>query len=343
MKITAQTSVAAGLGAAAVAGLALLRARRSRFDFAGKVCLITGGSRGLGLVLARQLCDRGAKVVLLARDAAELERAAVDLRTRGGKVLTLPCDLMQAEQIDSAVKSAVEHWGRLDVVINNAGIIEVGPLAHMQREDFERSMALHFWAPYYLIMAALPHLRRAGSARIVNISSIGGRLAVPHLAPYCASKFALVGLSNSLRAELASDGIRVTTVMPGMMRTGSHLNAQFKGDHSAEYAWFSASASMPLLAMKAERAAAKILRACRRGQASLTMPLAVRAAVIGDALFPNLSAHAMTVANRFLPGAAGEDGNQLRAGSDSRSGSRVPAWLVDLGDRAARENNEARD
>ena len=343
MKITAQTSVAAGLGAAAVAGLALLRARRSRFDFAGKVCLITGGSRGLGLVLARQLCDLGAKVVLLARDPGALERAAVDLRTRGGKVLTLPCDLMQAEQIDSAVKSAVEHWGRLDVVINNAGIIEVGPLAHMQREDFERSMALHFWAPYHLIMAALPHLRRAGSARIVNISSIGGRLAVPHLAPYCASKFALVGLSNSLRAELASDGIRVTTVMPGMMRTGSHLNAQFKGDHAAEYAWFSASASMPLLAMKAERAAAKILRACRRGQASLTMPLAVRAAVIGDAVFPNLSAHAMTLVNRFLPGAVGEAGDQRRFGSDSRSGSRVPAWLADLGDRAARENNEARD
>jgi NAD(P)-dependent dehydrogenase (short-subunit alcohol dehydrogenase family) len=303
------------LGGLALAGCLISRTTRRTCSFAGKVILITGGSRGLGLVLARQLCAEGARVALLARDPDELARARDELTQRGGEVLTISCDLLEREQIDAAVHKVVEHFGGLDVVINNAGIIEVGPLDHMQRRDFERAMNLHFWAPFDLIMQALPHLRRRGGGRIVNIASIGGRMAVPHLAPYCASKFALVGLSDALRAELARDRIHVTTVTPGPMRTGSEGNARFKGDHLAEYTWFSLSTALPFSSIKAEQAAAQIISACRRGLPSLTIPLAARASVLGNALFPNTAGSLLKMINTvMLPPPSGPDGDSARSG-----------------------------
>src|SRR5205809_2576506 len=282
--------------------------RTHRFSLRDKVVLITGGSRGLGLVLARQICAQGGNVALIARDADELGRAEADLARRGGVVLTLQCDLLDTEQIRSAVRQIIDHFGKIDILINNAGIIEVGPLAHMTREDFERAMRLHFWAPFELVSQIVPEMRTWGGGRIVNISSIGGKLAVPHLAPYSASKFALTGFSDAIRAELARDNIHVTTVAPGMMRTGSHVNAKFKGKHDTEFAWFAASAGAPLISMNADRAARKILAACRRGQPSLTLTFAARLQVLANALFPNLTGYAMRLINRLLPGTGGEQG-----------------------------------
>ena len=303
------------LGGLALAGCLLSRATRRTCSFAGKVVLITGGSRGLGLVLARQLCAEGARVALLARDLDELARAREQLVQSGGEVLTISCDLLEREQIDAAVQEVVDRFGGLDVLINNAGIIEVGPLDHMRREDFERAMDLHFWAPFHLIMNALPHLRRRGEGRIVNIASIGGKMAVPHLAPYSASKFALVGLSDALRAELARDRIHVTTVTPGLMQTGSQGNARFKGDHFAEYTWFSLSTALPFSSIKAECAAAQIISACRRGAPSLAIPLAARAAILGNALFPNIAGSTMKMINTvLLPPPIGPDGDVSRSG-----------------------------
>jgi NAD(P)-dependent dehydrogenase (short-subunit alcohol dehydrogenase family) len=301
-------------GLALAVGL-ISRATRRTCSFDRKVVLITGGSRGLGLVLARQFCAEGARVALLARDADELACAHDELAQRGGEVLTISCDLLQREQLNAAVENVVDHFGGLDVVINNAGIIEVGPLEHMQREDFERAMNLHFWAPFDLIRQALPHLRHRGGGRIVNIASIGGRMAVPHLAPYCASKFALVGLSDALRIELARDRIHVTTVTPGLMRTGSEGNAKFKGDHDAEFTWFSLSTTLPFTSIKAERAAAQIISACRHGRPSLTIPLAAHAAVLGNALFPNIAGSVMKAINTaLLPPPSGPDGDTARSG-----------------------------
>ncbi|HEY2614847.1 MAG TPA: SDR family oxidoreductase [Chthoniobacterales bacterium] len=334
-------SLLLALGGVALAGCAIARATRRSFSFANKVVLITGGSRGLGLILARQLCAEGARIALLARDPAELARARAELAQRGGEVLTVSCDLLDRAQIDAAVRTIVDHFGGLDLVINNAGIIEVGPLEHMERADFQRAMNLHFWAPYHLIMQALPHLRRRGEGRILNIASIGGKIAVPHLAPYCASKFALVGLSDSLRAELARDNIRVTTVAPGMMRTGSHVNAKFKGNHGAEYGWFTISAALPLVSIKAERAAAKIISACRLGLPSLTIPLLPRAAIIGNACFPNISGIAMKILNAILPAPVGSEGDVLRSGWESRAQASVPPWLMRFADRATARNNES--
>jgi NAD(P)-dependent dehydrogenase (short-subunit alcohol dehydrogenase family) len=312
--------------------------RTARYSLRDKVAVITGGSRGLGLVLARRICAQGGSVALIARDPEELARAKADLIPRGGNVLTVECDLLDAGQIQSAVRQIIDRFGKIDILINNAGIIEVGPLEHMTREDFERAMRLHFWAPFELISQIIPEMRTWGGGRIVNISSIGGKVAVPHLAPYSASKFALTGLSDAFRAELARDNIHVTTVAPGMMRTGSHVNAKFKGKHDVEFAWFAASAGAPLISMNADRAARKILAACRRGQPSLTLTFAARGAILGNALFPNLTGYLMKVVNRFLPGTGDEGGNQPLAGSHVRR--LTPKWLTRLADKATARNNE---
>src|SRR5215475_8870729 len=312
--------------------------RTAQYTLRDKVSLISGGSRGLGLVLARHICEQGGKVALLARDPEELARAKADITARGGEVLTVECDLLDRDQIQAAIRKVIDHFGRIDILINNAGIIEVGPLDHMTREDYDRAMRLHFWAPYELISRIVPEMRVWGGGRIVNISSVGGKIAVPHLAPYSVSKFALTGFSDAIRAELAGDNIHVTTVAPGMMRTGSHVNAKFKGKHDIEFAWFSASAGAPLISMNADRAARKILAACRRGQPSLTLTFAARGAILGNALFPNLTGYAMRLVNQFLPKPSGAEGNRLRAGSEVRR--LIPDWLTRSADRATQRNNE---
>jgi NAD(P)-dependent dehydrogenase (short-subunit alcohol dehydrogenase family) len=208
----------------------------------------------------------------------------------------------------------------------------------MTREDYDCAMRLHFWAPYELVSQIVPEMRLWGGGRIVNITSIGGKVAMPHFAPYSASKFALTGFSDAIRAELARDNIQVTTVAPGLMRTGSHVNAKFKGKHDAEFAWFSAGAGAPLISMDADRAARKIVAACRRGQPSLTLTLGARGAIAGNALFPNLAGYAMKIVNRFLPDATGESGAQSRAGSELPR--LTPEWMTRLADRASKQNNE---
>ena len=312
--------------------------RTVRYPLRGKVVLITGGSRGLGLVLARHICSRGGNVVLIARDAEELARAKSDLARRHSTVMTIPCDLLDTEQIQAAVRQAIDRFGKIDILINNAGTIEVGPLEHLMPEDFERAMRLHFWAPFDLISQIVPEMRIWGGGRIVNISSIGGKVAVPHMASYSASKFALTGFSDAIRAELARDNIHVTTVAPGLMRTGSHVNAKFKGRHDDEFAWFAASAGAPLISMNADRAARKILAACRRGQPSLTLTFTARTTILGNALFPNLTGYTMKFVNWLLPGTGDAQGNKSRAGSDLRR--RTPEWLTRLADRATQKNNE---
>ena len=312
--------------------------RTAWYRLRGRVVVISGGSRGLGLVLARYVCARGGNVALIARDPEELARAKADLAPHGSVVLTIECDLLDSEQIRSAVRRIIDRFGKIDILVNNAGIIEVGPLEHMRPEDFDRAMRLHFWAPLELISQIVPEMRIWGGGRIVNISSIGGKIAVPHMASYSASKFALTGLSDAVRAELARDNIHVTTVAPGMMRTGSHVNAKFKGKHDKEFAWFAASAGAPLLSMNANRAARKILAACRRGQPSLILTFAARAAILGNALFPNLTGYAMKFANRLLPGPGGEEGNKSRAGSQLRR--LPPEWLTRRADRATEKSNE---
>jgi short-subunit dehydrogenase len=187
-------------------------------------------------------------------------------------------------------------------------------------------------------MAVLPSMRQRKSGRIVNISSIGGKISIPHLVPYSASKFALVGLSKGLRAELAKDGIVVTTICPGLMRTGSPRNAEFKGQHQFEYAWFSISDALPLLTVSAENAARQIVKACRRGRAELVISIPAKVAVLFESLFPEMMAQMLAIANELLPEPDGV-GTQRMKGKDSKS-SWSPSWLTTLNEEAALRNNE---
>jgi len=334
---TALTAAAIGLGTALIARQVTRRARA--LDFRGRVVLITGGSRGLGFVMARQLASEGARLALVARNMDDLETAAARLRDTGADVFTLTCDVGVREQAEAAVRRVVDHFGRLDVLINNAGVIQVGPVQHMQHEDFETAMAVHFWGPLHTMLAARPFMAAQRGGRIVNISSIGGRVPMPHLAPYTASKFALAGLSESLRAELARERILITTVSPGLMRTGSPPRAGMKGRHEAEYTWFAVSDSLPLVSISAERAAAKILDACRHGDPELTITPQAKLAVAVHGVAPGLFQRMMTVANWLLPAPADERGNRVKEGRESETVvTRSP--LTALTRKAAVANNE---
>lgn len=318
-----------------VLGACLIRRRQVSFD--GKVVLITGGSRGLGLALARNFAAEGARLGLVARDEAELDRAAADLRERGAEVLTLVGDLRQPGCANAVISKTLGTFGRLDVLVNNAGIITVGPLENMTLDDFENNLDTHFRAPLRLMMAAVPHLKRS-RGRIVNISSIGGKIAVPHLAPYTASKFGLAGLSDAFRAELRKDGVKVTSVFPGLMRTGSHIQAVFKGRRSEEFGWFALGSGTPMTSISAARAARQIVRACRAGKPQLIITFQARLAAVVSALLPNLTAKAFSLADRILPGPAPDSGIAL-PGKQCR-GSFPPRILTVLSDRASKRYNE---
>ncbi|HUE80479.1 MAG TPA: SDR family NAD(P)-dependent oxidoreductase [Pyrinomonadaceae bacterium] len=333
-KIVATAALAAG---AALATRSVLR-RIRKYDLKGKTVLITGGSRGLGLVLAREFAEQGARVAICARDREDLDRARVDLQSRGAEVFTVPCDVTNGSEVEELIALVRDRFGRIDVLVNNAGVIQVGPLEVMTLKDYEEAMKTHFWGPLYTILGVLPEMQARRAGRIVNISSIGGKISVPHLVPYSASKFALVGLSEGLRAELAKDGIVVTTVCPGLMRTGSPRNANFKGQHKAEYAWFSISDALPLTSMKAERAARQIIDTCRRGDAEVVLSIQAQIAVLFHAIFPGLTADMLGVVNRLLPGPGGIGENRAK-GKDSSSVV-SPSLLTALNERAAARNNQ---
>lgn len=333
MKVSTKAAMGA-LGAYTAARVLWSRWRESRYSLVDRVVLITGGSRGLGLLMAREYARHGARLVLVSRDDEALQRACQELGARGAEVLSLPCDVTDAAQVGSMIAQAVAHFGRLDVIVNDAGRIEVGPLRSMTVTDFRDSMATNFWGALNVINAALPHLSR-GSGRIVNISSIGGLLSVPHLLPYSASKFALTGFSLGLRMELAQQGIAVVTVCPGLMRTGSPIHALFKGDRAAEYAWFSVADSLPVISMSGQRAARAIVRASRRGDVLLVLGLPAKLAALANALVPSAVVRASTVITRLLPQTI-----DTRPEAGATVEKVAPAWLTRLGDRAAEQNNE---
>ena len=335
LPLVAKLGLIGALGAAAI----YAARQRRRMDFAGKTVLISGASRGLGLELARAFADEGADLVLLARDPNKLMHTAEELRGRGTKVLAHVCDVRDQRQVHDSVATILSETRRVDVLINNAGTIQVGPVENMDFKDFESAMGVHFWGPLYLMQEIIPHMKAHGGGRIVNIASIGGKVAVPHLLPYAASKFALVGLSEGMRAELLKDGIYVTTVCPGLMRTGSHLNAFFKGQHKKEYALFAIANASPALSIASERAAREIIEACRYGKAEITITPQARLLRLINGVFPSLISEAFGFVSRILPRPREYTGNRLQEGWQSRS-ALAPSLLTRPADRAAARNNE---
>lgn len=314
--------------------------RRQHFDVTGKTVFITGGSRGLGLLLAREFASRGARVAIGARDGGVLQRAVEDVRRFGQNVLGVETDITMREEAESALEKIEESLGPIEVLVNNAGTICVGPFEDMTIDDYRDSINTHFWGPYFATMAVLPGMKRRQRGRIVNISSIGGKVSVPHLLPYSVGKFALTGFSEGLRSALLKDNIYVTTVCPGLMRTGSPRNALFKGDNEAEYAWFSISDALPVLSTNAGRAARRIVRASVEGEAEVVLSVPAKVAVKLHSLFPGVSADVMAIANRLLPDSkGGEKAAEAKRGEQSFSDV-SPSWITSLNERAAEANNQ---
>ena len=331
---------ATGLGAA-LAGKEWL-ARRAENDLTGQVALVTGGSRGLGYLLARELAREGCRVVICARDQAELTRAGASLEGQGAEVLALRCDVGDRQDVERMVDEAERHVGPVEILVNNAGIIQTGPVWTMTHEDFERALDVMYWGVVNPTLALLPGMRERRRGRIVNVTSIGGKVAVPHLLPYCGAKFAATGFSEGLRAELAGTGIGVTTIAPGLMRTGSYLNATFKGRQDQEFTWFSLGDNLPFISMDAERAARQIVRALKRREAErvLTIPATVLAKAHG--LMPGVTSSVLGLTNRLLlPSADGGTTEPIRGRTvQERSPNKVRDALTAWGRDAAERFHE---
>lgn len=328
--------LAAGLGLGLLGREALLRLGEA--DLHGQVALITGGSRGLGFLLAREFAREGCRIVTCARDEPELERARIDLEQQGADVLAIRCDIADRQQVESLVAEATRRFGRIDILVNNAGIIQIGPIQTMTLRDFEDAMGVMFWGVLYPTMAVLPQMLARQGGRIVNVTSIGGMVSVPHLLPYNCAKYAAVGFSEGLRAELPDHGIVVTSIVPGLMRTGSYLNALFKGRQEAELAWFSLGASLPFISMDAERAARQIVKATKRGESEriLSIPANLLARLHG--LFPGTTADLLGLVNRVLLPPPDGAGTATARGMEvqERARSRLLDALTALGRTSAR-------
>jgi NAD(P)-dependent dehydrogenase (short-subunit alcohol dehydrogenase family) len=326
------------LAAAGVGGYLAYQALRPRYDFRGKHVLITGGARGLGLVMARMLAAKGARLSVCSRTAEELKAAADDLEARGAGVFAAACDVTDPAGLRRFIRDAEGRLGPVDVLVNNAGMIGVGPREEQTEADYERSLKTHFWATYHACEAVVPHMVARGEGRILTIASFGGKFAVPHLLPYCAGKFAQVGYSTGLRAELLRHGVVVTTVSPGVVRTGSHLNAEFKGRHDEEYAWFAAGAGTPGFSVSAEHAARRAIDACALGEGDVVIGLPAKLAVLTNAVAPDLLLGVSSLVNRLVLPEPGGIGAERRKGHQSRG--KLPDAVTALPDRAAARNNE---
>lgn len=311
----------------------------NKYSFENRVVVITGASRGLGLVLARQLAEEGAKLAICARDADELETARRELTGMGADVMAITCDVTDRNQVQSMLSSIRERFSQIDVLINNAGVIQVGPMESMTIHEYEEAMKTHFWAPLYTMLSVIPHMKENKEGRIVNISSVGGKISLPHQIPYSASKFALVGLSEGMHAELKKDGIVVTTVCPGLTRTGSPRNVIIKGQHEKEYAWFKTADSLPFMTMSAEQTAYEIIEASRRGDAELVTTLSGKLATAFHGLFPGTTSELFSAINNLLPSPGGIGSTERKKGYESES-SKSETFVNTLTDKAAQKNNE---
>ncbi|MGX1759233.1 SDR family NAD(P)-dependent oxidoreductase [Streptomyces lydicus] len=310
----------------------------------GLTAVVTGGSRGLGLLLARQLLRRGCDVVLLARDEAELGRAVGRLaQWRGGTVRGVVCDVRDRAALQDRLAEIARAHDGLDIVIANAGIIQVGPADALGPDGFQEAMDSVFHGTLNTALAALPHLRRSpAGGRLALIGSVGGLLAVPHLLPYSCAKSAVAALAEGLHAEEGAHGVTVTAVHPGLMRTGSHLHALFGGDRRREYAWFSALAGAPVLSMSAARAAERIVCALQRRRPRIVLTPAARLGARAHGLAPVTTTRLVSAVARVLPrdGARGTVEGRAVAAGEQPPARRLRSVLGALNERAADRYNQ---
>lgn len=302
------------------------------------VALVAGGSRGLGLLICRDLLARGFTVVACARVASELAHAEA-LLAAPGRFSTRVCDVSDEHAVNTLVDEVTSQRGSIEVAITVAGIIQAGPAEAVTLDHFRDAVDTMLWGPVHVAWAVLPGMRERGRGRIGTVTSVGGMVSPPHLLPYATAKFGAVGFSDGLAASLAGTGVTATTVVPGLMRTGSHERATFTGDAPAEYAWFAPAASLPLLSMDAERAAARIVRGVLAGRPLVALTPLAKVGIRVRGVMPATTTRVMGLVNRVLPEGVNHRTVEGRE-ADRRLDSRLVRVLTTLGARAAWRNNE---
>lgn len=281
-----------------------------------KVVVITGGSTGLGLALARKLAREGCVLALCARSEEDLELTKLEFITHGFKIFTSVCDVSVPEEVDGFIESVLARFGKIDILVNNAGVITVGAMESFGLEDYERAMDIMYWGIVHSTRAVLPHFKAKNDGQIINITSIGGIVPIPQLHPYVAAKYAATGFSLAMAAELRKDKIAVTTVAPGLMRTGSFINALFQKGNRKEFKLFAAMSTAPGITISADKAVRDILSAIRHKK--IFTILGVPAKVIHELnhFFPETMIRLFGFMNRFVPAKEGavtfERGENIR-------------------------------
>src|SRR5262249_31352158 len=243
--------------------------------------------------------------------------------SNAASVIAVPTDIRTEDQVYSLIDIALTRHSRIDILINNAATIQVGPLESQTTDDFHEAMNSVYWGAFNTTFAALPQMRRQGFGRIGDVVSLGGKIAVPHLLPYVTGKFALAGLTQGLRAELAKANILVTGLYPPVMRTGGHTHAFFKGNHESEHAMFSIAAAVPGLSVSAFRVARRFVNAIRHGDAEVVVSWPAYLAILMQNALPSEMAEVMGVVSGFLPTGDRERTSGIR-------GDRIPGAAAGL-------------
>jgi NAD(P)-dependent dehydrogenase (short-subunit alcohol dehydrogenase family) len=295
--------VARTLGLVALGSGALWMAarQRRRIELAGAVAVVTGGARGLGYAIAQELAAEGCKLALCGRDGDVVERAVEALRERGSEVVGCACDASDEAQVQEFFDQVLAYYGRVDLLINNAGQCFVGPATDLEAADVERALRHIFWVQFRPTMAVLPHMRRRGSGRIVSVTSIGGKLPTPHQAAYAAGKFAATGWAETLAIELRKEGIELSVVTPPPLQNGAPLHAHFNGQAEQEYLWFAHALSSPWTASPTRRAARAVVNAARYGDAERAVSFSSWLPSRLHGMAPNVMSRALSRLDRALP------------------------------------------
>ncbi len=328
------------LSIAAAMVIRTILARRRHYDLSDATVLITGGGRGLGLEIAREAARRGARLALCSRSSVELDAARDELAATGARVETAICDVRNGNSVRTAVEHFVGTLGPIDVLVNVAGVIEVGPIDALDMRDYVNAIDTNLLGSIRMVESVRRSMCERGRGRIVNITSLGGKISIPHLLPYSASKFGLVGYSEGLRSELARFGVRVTTVVPGLMRTGSAPQATFAGQPKKEYAMFAPSDALPFTSVSVKQAAREILDACQAGEIERVISWQAKLALFAYSRAPRLVVGFLATVGRLLPDSGGS--TEHRSGSQSETPF-TRSWIDALGHRASETQRETLD
>ncbi len=209
----------------------------------GKAALVTGAGRGIGKGIAASLAQEGAKVLIADIDQGLAEATAAELRETGQEAAALRCDVTKADEVDAMVEAAYQRFGQLDIAVNNAGVVGAMPLAEMSEAEWDRIFAVNVKGVFLCCRAQAPRMAETGGGAIINLASIAGKAGVPLLSHYCASKFAVIGFTNSIAKEFAQEGVRINAICPGIIATAmwhgeTGLSTLLKGeDETAEEVW----------------------------------------------------------------------------------------------------------